>query len=64
MNDKVEAKTLSKLRENNIEPDFDFLEEFAQFDEETQDNLIATFKKFPDIEARYKWIDRREKWIT
>ena len=35
-NNKVKAKTLSKLRENNIEPDFDFLKEFAQFDEETK----------------------------
>ena len=57
------AKTLSKLRENNIEPDFDFLEEFAQFDEETQDNLIAAFKKFPDIESRYRWIDRSKVWV-
>ena len=57
-NNKVKAKTLSKLRENNIEPDFDFLKEFDKFDEEMLYNLIATFKKFPDIEARYKWIDR------
>lgn len=48
--------TLKKLRSNNIEPDVDFLEEFAVFEDEVQDNLIKTFKKFPEIEARYKWI--------
>tara|TARA_R100000734_G_C3295603_1_gene86830 strand:- start:855 stop:1025 length:171 start_codon:yes stop_codon:yes gene_type:complete len=52
----VEIATLRKLRENKIEPDLDFLQEFAVFDNEVQDNLIKTFKKFPEIEARYKWI--------
>jgi hypothetical protein len=48
-------KTLIKLRDNGIEPRLDFLKEFCMFDDETQDNLIVTFKKYPEMEVRYKW---------
>ncbi|HAI19636.1 MAG TPA: hypothetical protein DCM10_17385 [Xanthomarina gelatinilytica] len=52
--DKI-RKTLIKLRDNGIEPRLDFLKEFSMFDDETQDNLILTFKKYPEMEVRYKW---------
>ncbi len=51
-------ETLVNLRANNIEPDKDFLDDFTKFSDSTQDDLIKTFLKFPNIESRYRFIDR------
>jgi|TARA_R110002020_G_scaffold29762_1_gene93923 hypothetical protein len=56
---RTRAETLENLRSNNIEPQEDFLDDFTKFSQSTQDNLIETFKKYPNIESRYKFIDRR-----
>jgi hypothetical protein len=34
------------------------LDYFTEFSDSTQDELIQTFISFPNIESRYKFIDR------
>ena len=55
---RSKQETLANLRANNIEPDKDFLDDFVKFSDSTQDHLIKTFLKFPNIESRYRFIDR------
>ena len=55
--DRIE-KARGLLRENGIEPEIDFLVEFAKFETDKQTALIEVFKKYPDIESRYHFIDR------
>ena len=55
---RTRTETLINLRANNIEPDKDFLDDFTEFSDQTQDDLIKTFLKFPNIESRYKFIDK------
>jgi len=58
MSKVTKEQTLAILRANNIDPDLDFLEDFSKFSIKKQHDLIKTFKKFPDITPRYRWIDR------
>ena len=53
---RTRLETLENLRVHNIEPEED---DFTKFSQSTQDKLIRTFKKFPNITSRYKWIDKR-----
>ena len=56
---RTRLETLENLRVHNIEPEEDFLDDFTKFSQSIQDALIRTFKKFPNITSRYKWIDKR-----
>jgi len=56
---RTRLETLENLRVHNIEPEEDFLDDFTKFSQSTQEALIRTFKKFPNITSRYKWIDKR-----
>lgn len=55
---RTRTETLENLRAHNIEPQEDFLDDFTEFSDSTQDELIQTFISFPNIESRYKFIDR------
>ena len=57
MSKVTKEQTLAILRDNNIEPDLDFLDDFSKFSIKKQYKLIELFKKFPDITSRYKWIN-------
>lgn len=56
MTKRTRAETLINLRAHGIEPEKEFLDDFTKFGKVTQDRLIETFKQFPDIESRYKFI--------
>tara|TARA_R110002012_G_scaffold165484_1_gene327738 strand:- start:39 stop:224 length:186 start_codon:yes stop_codon:yes gene_type:complete len=55
---RTRAETLINLRAHGIEPEKEFLDDFIKFGKVTQDRLIETFKQFPDIESRYKFINK------
>ena len=56
----IRAETLTNLRAHGIEPEEAFLDDFIKFDKVTQDRLIETFKQFPNIESRYKFINKEK----
>jgi hypothetical protein len=53
---RTRKQTLDNLRAHGIEPEENFLDDFTKFGKVTQDRLIETFKQFPNIESRYKFI--------
>ena len=53
---RTRKQTLDNLRAHGIEPEEAFLDDFTKFGKVTQDRLIETFKQFPNIESRYKFI--------
>ena len=57
---RTRAETLTNLRANGIEPEEAFLDDFTKFRKVTQDRLIETFKQFPNIESRYKFINKEK----
>jgi uncharacterized protein (DUF2132 family) len=58
MASRTRAETLKNLRAHGIEPEEAFLDDFTKFGRVTQDRLIETFKQFPNIESRYKFINK------
>ena len=62
MASRTRAETLKNLRAHGIEPEEAFLDDFTKFGKVTQDRLIETFKQFPNIQSRYKFINKDKKW--
>ena len=60
MTKRTRAETLTNLRAHGIEPEQAFLDDFIKFGKITQDRLIETFKQFPNIESRYKFINKEK----
>ena len=61
MASRTRAETLKNLRAHGIEPEEAFLDDFTKFVKVTQDRLIETFKQFPNIQSRYKFINKDKK---
>ena len=61
MTKRTRAETLTNLRAHGIETEKEFLDDFIKFGKVTQDRLIETFKQFPDIESRYKFINKEKE---
>ena len=61
MASRTRAETLKNLRAHGIDHEEAYLDDFTKFGKVTQDRLIETFKQFPNIQSRYKFINKDKK---